>query len=220
MASIEEDLNQLDKDIRQLKIEYEAYFNGGRARPPVDTQWRAEQTIKRYGERGADMNFAQRFRLNNLTQTYMKYSEIWRKKLKQKEEGIVQRHYGAAAKAIEAQRAKEQPPELPVEQPASATAGAAAAAAARRAAAAGPPSLYETSCSDPERESEKVQKLYEKLVEAKRKAGEKTDQLTYENFTEFVRIKTQQIKKQKGVDAVDYTITVEEGQVRLKARTK
>lgn len=219
MASIEEDLNQLDKDIRQLKIEYEAYFNGGRARPPADTQWRAEQTIKRYSERGADMNFAQRFRLNNLTQTYMKYAEVWRKKLKQKEEGFVQRHYGAAAKAIEAQRAKEKPPEEEA-QPAAATPGAAAAVAARRAAAGGGSALYETSCSDPDRESDKVQELYEKLLEAKKKAGEKTDQLTYENFTEFVRIKTQQIKKQKGVDAVDYAITVEDGQVRLKARTK
>jgi len=32
MATIDEDLSQLEKDVRQLKIEYEQYFGGGRAR--------------------------------------------------------------------------------------------------------------------------------------------------------------------------------------------
>jgi len=31
----EEDMNQLEKDIRQLKIEYEPYFGGGKKRPPA-----------------------------------------------------------------------------------------------------------------------------------------------------------------------------------------
>jgi hypothetical protein len=52
------------------------------------------------------MKYGQRFRYNNLTQTYAKYKDIFRKRLKQKEEGSVQRHFGAAAKAIEAERAK------------------------------------------------------------------------------------------------------------------
>jgi hypothetical protein len=219
MPTIDEDLSQLEKDIRQLKIEYDMYFGGGRSRPPADTQWRAEQIVKRYSERGADMSNAQRFRFSNLSQTFMKYMEVWRKKLKQKEEGTVQRHYGAAARTIEAQRAKEVAEaeasgKMP---PAAAAAAAGFSAAARRTAG---PSEFETSCSDPDREPEKVQELYKKLVEAKRKAGENTDSLTYDNFQEFVRIKTQQLKKQKGVKEVQYAVTMEEGQVRLKARTK
>ncbi len=211
MATVDEDLNQLEKDIRQLKIEYDMYFGGGRKRPPQETQWRAEQTIKRYSERGADMNFSQRFRFNNLTQSFTKNMEVWRKKLKQKEEGFVQRHFGAAAKAIEAQREKEGPPEHAETAPA-------AAAASRRPA--GPPSLYEVSCSDPDHEPEKVQQLYKALVEAKKKAGEKTDALTLANFQDFVRLKTQQLKKQAGADQVEYSIAMEDGQVKLKARTK
>jgi len=209
MATIDEDLSQLERDIRQLRIEYEMYFSGGRPRPPSDTQWRAEQLIKRYSERGADMNYGQRFRFNNLTQTYAKYQEVWRKRLKQKEEGIVQRHYGAAAKAIEAQREKEQAanPASPPGRPESRRAGA-------------PPSVYQVACSDPDREPEKVQQLYQALVEAKKQAGEDTEALTLNNFQEFVRIKTQQLKKQQGVKQVEYAITVEDGQVKLKARTK
>ncbi len=208
MASVEEDLNQLEKDIRQLKIEYDMFFGGGRKRPPQETLWRAEQMIKRYSERSADMNYSQRFRFNNLAQNLAKNMEVWRKKVKQKEEGFVQRHFGSAAKAIEAQREKEQPP------------GAPASAAAGKRRPAGQPSLYEVACSDPDREPEKVQELYKALVEAKKKAGEKTDALTYDNFQDFVRQKTQQLKKQAGTAQVEYAITMEDGQVKLKARTK
>ena len=53
----EEDLVQLEKDIRALKIEYEQFFGGGRKRPPTDTQWRVESHIKRYSDRTAKMSY-------------------------------------------------------------------------------------------------------------------------------------------------------------------
>src|SRR5579863_2331731 len=104
--TIDEDLAQLDKDIRQLKIEYEQYFGGGKARPPADIEWRIDTLLKRYSDRGAAMNYSQRFRYGNLTQMYVKIRDIFRKRLKQREEGTVQRHFGAAAREIEAQRAR------------------------------------------------------------------------------------------------------------------
>ena len=33
MATVDEDLNQIERDIRTLKIEYEQFFGGGRKRP-------------------------------------------------------------------------------------------------------------------------------------------------------------------------------------------
>ena len=104
MATIDEELSQLERDIRQLKVEYDQFFGGGRKRPPSEIEWRIELTIKKYGERAGDMKYGQRFRYNNLTQTYAKYKDIFRKRMKRKEEATVQRHFGAAAKAIEAQR--------------------------------------------------------------------------------------------------------------------
>jgi hypothetical protein len=38
MANIDEDLSQIERDIRTLKIEYEQFFGGGRKRAPTDTQ--------------------------------------------------------------------------------------------------------------------------------------------------------------------------------------
>ena len=200
MTTIDEDLSQLEKDIRQLKIEYEQYFGGGRKRPPTDTEWRIEQLLKRYGDRGGEMSFAQRFRYNNLVQTYSKYREIFRKRLKQREEGTVQRHYGAAAKAIEAERARQR----------------SARGAARRESVV----LFAVKCSDPDRETEKVEKLYQEFLHAKQNAGEKTDRLPLEAFRDFLRRKTQQLKKDKDSRQVEYVVAVESGHVRLKARVK
>jgi hypothetical protein len=195
MATIEEDLTQMDKDVRQLKIEYEQYFGGGRTRPPTDIEWRIDQTVKRYGERNAQMNFAQRFRYNSLTQTYAKYRLIFRKRLKQKEEGFEVRHYGAAAKAIAAERAAQKH-----------------VVSREAAVAAFAPTL------DPVRERVKTKKLYEAFRDAKESAGESTRQLTAEAFQEFLRRKAHELRDKSGKGTVEFVVSIENGRTRLKAR--
>ena len=203
MAPIDEELGALERDIRQLKIEYDQFFGGGRKRPPNEIEWRIELVVKKYGERSGDMKYGQRFRYNNLTQTYAKYKDIFRKRLKQKEEGAVQRHFGAAAKAIEAERAQRL-----------------AEANARYATAVAEPSVFRISCSEPERETEKVEKLYQAFVEAKRNAGENIEKLTHAGFTEFVRKKTKDLQTQKGCHEVEYVVETVDHQVKLKALVK
>jgi hypothetical protein len=198
MATIDEELAQLEKDIRQLKIEYDQFFGGGRKRPPTEIEWRIELLVKRYGERAGDLKFGQRFRYNNLTQTYAKYKDIFRKRTQQKEEGKVQRHFGAAAKAIEAERAK-------------------AAAATRPAAAA--PSAFRMVCSEPERESDKVDQLYQAFQQAMEQTGGSVRQ-SRESFSEFVSKKTKELQQQKNCREVEYVVEVVNGEVKLKALVK
>jgi len=195
----DEDLAQLERDIRQLKIEYEQYFGGGKARPPTDIEWRIETTLKRYSDRGAEMNYAQRFRYGNLTQMYSKFRDMFRKRMKQKEEGTVQRHFGAAAREIEAERARKQ-------------------AAAEKSAAAHVP--FAVSWKDPDNEKKKVEQLFTAFRDAKARAGEDTESLTVEAFQKFVRQKTDELKKQKDAHEVEYVVTVEDNHARLKARVK
>src|ERR1700751_4068868 len=102
----DEDLSRLERDIRKLKIEFEKYFGGGKKRPPSDIEWRIEQVIKRYGDRAAEMNYGQRFRYGNLTQTYSKYREIFHKRMQKREQETVQRHFGAAVCASQADCAR------------------------------------------------------------------------------------------------------------------
>ncbi|PYT62912.1 MAG: hypothetical protein DMG35_06025 [Acidobacteria bacterium] len=202
MATIDEELATLEKDIRQLKVEYDQYFGGGRKRPPTEIEWRIDLLIRRYAERGGELKFAQRFRFNNLSQTYAKYKDIFRKKLKQKEEGTIQRHFGAAAKQIEAERAAEQAKEEAV------------------AAATGGAKAFRMTCSEPERETEKVEQLYEAFLQAKQQAGEHTGKLSRSSFNEFVRKKTKELQKQKNCKDVEYVVETVAGQVKLKALVK
>lgn len=84
--TVDEELSKLDESLRRLKIEYEVYFNGGSPRPPHDTLFRVETLIKKYSD-GSKMNFSQRFKYNQLVQKYAVNNDLWRKKLKDKEEG-------------------------------------------------------------------------------------------------------------------------------------
>ena len=210
MATIDEDLGQIERDIRQLKIEYDQFFGGGRKRPPTEIEWRIDQLMKKYAERGGDLKSAQRFRFTNLNQTYAKYKDIFRKKVKQKEEGTVQRHFGAAAKAIEAERAQRALEEEPVGQ------GTAARAQNQRAEGA----AFRMTCSEPEHESEKVNKLYQALITAKQRAGEEVGKLTPEGFAEFVRKKTKHLQQEKNCKEVEYIVEIVGGQAKLKALVK
>jgi hypothetical protein len=200
MATVDEEMGQLEKDIRQLKIEYDQYFGGGRKRPPTEIEWRIELVIKRYAERGGELKFAQRFRFNNLSQTYAKYKDIFRKKTAQKEEGKIQRHYGAAAREIEAARHAKQ--------------------SAEAAASAAESKTFRMVCSEPERETQKVDQLYEAFLQAKQQAGEETGKLSRSSFNDFVLKKTKELQKQKNCKDVEYVVEVVDGQVKLKALVK
>jgi hypothetical protein len=85
--TVDEELTKLDDSIRRLKIEYEIYFSGGSPRPPHDTVFRVESVIKKYSDGSSRLNFSQRFKLNQLVQKYAVNNDLWRRKLKDKEEG-------------------------------------------------------------------------------------------------------------------------------------
>jgi len=207
MATIDEELAQLERDIRQLKIEYDMFFGGGRKRPPTEVEWRIELIIKRYSERAGELKFGQRFRYNNLTQTYAKYKDMFRKRMAQREEGIIQRHFGAAAKAIEAERARAQAETGQKEG----TAVPVAASVQR---------TFRVAFSEPEKESQKVDQLYQAFVDAKKQAGEETEKLTRSGFNEFVRKKTKDLQSKKNCRDVEYVVETVDGQVKLKALVK
>jgi hypothetical protein len=206
MATIDEDLNQLERDVRQLKIEYEQFFGGGRARPPAEIEWRIELVIKRYGERGANMRFAQRYRYGNIAQTYARYREVFRKRLKKKEEGTVERHFGAAARKIQAERDANQ---------------AALNAATERSSSleAGATHRVSVSYSGADRDSAKTIRLYEAFREAKLNAGENVSKLTLEAFQNFLERKTDELRQKNAHANVEFIVSVEGGRVKLKART-
>jgi hypothetical protein len=81
-VTVEEELAKLEDNIRRLKIEYETYFSGGQPRPPHDTVFRVDTTIKKFSDNTGRLNFGQRFKFNQLVQKYAVYNDLWRRKMK------------------------------------------------------------------------------------------------------------------------------------------
>ncbi len=84
--TVDEHLTRLEEDIRRLKIEFDIYFNGAAKRPPYDTKSRVETLIKRLGD-DRSLTFAQRYRYNSLAARYNAFRELWRRTMKDREEG-------------------------------------------------------------------------------------------------------------------------------------
>ncbi len=196
-ATPDEELSQLEKDLRQLQIEYETFFAGGRKRPPKETEWRVQTAIKKWADAGGKLKYAQIFRYNSLASKYAKFSEVWRQRSKKVEEGRSAYGYSKVARELEQQRLAE------AERQHEARIHGATAA--------------RVAFSDPTKEGEKVQELYRTMLEAKKLAGESGD-VNFEQFHKFVRTKTEQLRQQMGCKEVEYSISVEGGQVKLKAK--
>src|SRR5207244_12596936 len=78
---------------------------------------------------------------------------------------------------------------------------------------------FKVQCSDVSAEHEQVLKLYRALMEAKKKAGESVSG-TLDSFTSFVQKKTAQIRKQYGCQAVEYSVEMHGGHVKVKGKGK
>jgi hypothetical protein len=204
-VTVDEELSQLEESIRRLKVEYDVYFGGGSKKPPVDTEWRVNNILKKYSD-GHRMNFAQRFRFNTLQQKYALYNGLWQQKLKIKEEGY--RRPQDAVLGITGMRVDEE------------QAAAAALAHSTKEGSPAGSSTFRTVCSDMNTDGEKVQHLFQAMMSAKSQAGEAGSNANFDSFKAFVQKKTEQIRKEYGCNSVEYSVETENGQVRLKARAK
>jgi hypothetical protein len=68
-------------------------------------------------------------------------------------------------------------------------------------------------------EREQVERLYNTLVAAKKKAGENVTG-NIDSFATFVQKKTDQIRKQYKCESVEYSVELTDGGVKLKAKAK
>jgi hypothetical protein len=213
-VTIDEELTLLESQLRRLKIEYEVFFSNPTKKAPIDVEWKVLGLLRKFSDGGGRMSFSQRYRYNAIAQRYAIYSDVWRKKARIREEGY--RRPQDALLSVQGVRPEQHEPEhkvYGVSQAALAVVAGTAVAPAKQDAP------FTVQCSDARAERDKVEKLYRALTEAKKKAGEEVSG-NMENFTSFVQKKTDQIRKQYGCHSVEYTVEVQDGQVRLKAKAK
>lgn len=202
----DEELNLLDQQLRRLKIEYEIFFNNPAKRPPTDVEWKVQTLIRKHSD-GSRMSFSQRFRYNEMAQRYAVQSDLWRKKMRIREEG-----YRRPQDAILSVQGVRPPEERETKH-------RPVYGVARNADGSASDQPFSVQCSDATSEREKVESLYNALSAAKQKSGEKVSG-TLDSFAAFVQKKTSQIRKEQGCNSVIYSVEMEGGQVKLKAKAK
>jgi hypothetical protein len=209
-VTTDEELTLLDSQLRRLKIEYEIFFSNPTKRPPTDIEWKVLSLLRKFSD-GGRMNFSQRYRYNEMAQRYAVYSDLWRKKSRIREEGY--RRPQDALLSVQGVRVAEDEHKA-AHHPVYGVSHAAAAAAGADSAAP-----HFTLHSVDQAEHEQVERLYNVLVAAKKKAGENVSG-NLDSFTTFVQKKTEQIKKQYHCQDVEYTVELADGHVKLKAKAK
>jgi hypothetical protein len=208
-VTIDEELNLLDQQLRRLKIEYEIFFNNPSKRPPTDIEWKVVTLIRKFSD-GARLKFAQRYRYNEMAQRYAIQSDLWRKKMRIREEGY--RRPQDALLSVQGVRIADE-----IEAKHHTAYGLSKKTEATDEASADKGFSVECSGAAPERD--KVESLYKALSAAKQKSGEKVSG-SLDSFAAFVQKKTAELRKQHNCDSVVYSVELQDGQAKLRAKAK
>ncbi|HEY1936743.1 MAG TPA: MXAN_5187 C-terminal domain-containing protein [Candidatus Angelobacter sp.] len=198
--AIDEELSVLEDQLRRLKVEYDMYFGGGSKKPPAELEWKVKNLLKKFSD-GHRMNYAQRFRYTTLQQRYALHNALWQQKLIIKEEGY--RRPQDAVLGIQGLRSDEEHE---------------AAKALKHHGAATADRPFTASLTDGT-EPTQVESLFQALTEARKKAGE-NNTANLDSFKKFVKQKTAQLQKEYGCKAVEYSVELQNGQAKLKAKPK
>jgi hypothetical protein len=227
-VTTDEELAFFEDSVRRLKVEYDIYFGGGSRRAPTELDWRVQGLIKKYSD-SQRLSSPQRFKYNTVVQRYAIYSDLWRQKLRIKEEGY--RRPQDALLGIQGLRTVEasQSPQGtglagdPDQSPQRAGLAGDPDQSPQRAGLAGDPD--QSAVAPPKQsavllfadsdELDGIRWLYETMQSS---GGEGKARGSLEAFAAFLRAKTKEIQNTYGCSGVKYTVEVKNGRAQIKAR--
>jgi hypothetical protein len=188
--TVEEELDLLTDDLRKLKVEYEIFFNGGSKKPPVDLRSRVEHLLRKHSDT-QKLNSHQRFRYNTLASRFSIFSDLWRVRMRAREEGTDRR-----IRHVESRGGPTPPPPKPLP---------------------GPEVLFKQIILKPEEEHNKILKLYENLRDCKEAYHDTSLLPPLGAFEQFVSRKTEQLKKTEHCNSVAFMIVLVDEHVKFQA---
>lgn len=209
--TLDEQLSDLEDDIRKLKIEFDIYFNGGKPRPPYDTKNRVETLIKRLYE-DRSMRFQTRFRYNQIVSRFTAFRQMWQRAIQDREEGRdLRAQYLANFRDAEEQRREEFSDAFDDFDMDAALDGMRNDPLPKR---------FEPTTvriSRPEDQEDCIRQLFDSVVAAKRTVGENAD-TTYEKFREIIIYNTRKLCAERQAEGVNFSVDIENGKVKFKAK--
>jgi hypothetical protein len=184
-SDLEQDLHKLEADLRKLEAEYNMFFAGQLPRPPWETRAHVESTVKRLERAGA------------ISGTYADRFRLQ----------TLQSRFATFVDLWDrGLRAREEGRPGPFTRK------------GRTEAPAQPHSdriVHVTVFSDPGKEMERLQDLYERVAEARRELGE--PQVPFHRFAGLIRDKVGAFRR-RGAPEVAFRVEVQDGKVTFTAR--
>jgi hypothetical protein len=89
-------LDQLNRDVQQLRVDFERFFNGALPFPPEELRGRVQTQIRTLRSLSPSATAVDTFRLGDLEARFNSYNELFNRRLRDTEEG---RHAGRQAAA-------------------------------------------------------------------------------------------------------------------------
>jgi len=190
---VDEDLDELDNNLKSLRVQYDQYFLGILKRPPEVLQGRVQKIIVKYANQNLRKTH-QKFRFNQLNSKFQIFRQQWGRTLRQIEMGTYKGHRFKAklheeerARTVAAARADETPTPVTI-------------APLTSAAKATP-----------------IDRLYDALVAARKRAGDSGPAPDRAKLAEAVKKQTQALKAKHPGAKVKFKVAVEGNKAKLVA---
>lgn len=231
------EIEELEKDLHELRATYELYYMGVEKLEPVAQRDLLKSRLRRWQER-KPRNTALKFKIQQLKARMVSQENYWERTNRQREAGTYRRDV-AKVKRREAemirqqiQREREKNPrqatvmgaEAPPVDGQRMTSGEMQGPHSRAETHGGPgaprPKMTRPSATSAEDLTEpKLRHLYKTYIHARRRCGEGAD-LRYEDMAAALRKQVPRLMNQTGAKSVEFKVVIRAGKAVLKAVPK
>jgi hypothetical protein len=184
-SDTDRDLTRLESELKRLEAEYNMFFAGRLPKPPWETRARVTAIVKHF-DRAYIQNTGDRFRFSTLQSRFQTFVDLWDRGMRAREEGR------AGPFPVKKSDPAPPAPKAPEDRV-----------------------LHVAAFRDPIREMDKLQTLYDSLVEARRDVGEEA--VPFQRFAELVKNQVAKLKA-SGNAEVAFRVAVKDGKVNFTAR--
>ncbi len=185
---IDEELDELDHNLKRLRVEYDQFFLGILKRPPEVLQGRVQKVIVKYANTKLKKTH-HKFRFNQLNSKFQIHRQQWGRTLRQIDQGTYKGHlFRARLHERERGVSDETPRPSSVQSPPAPTARPGA-----------------------------IDKLFDALVAARRKAGDSGPAPDRAKLSEIVKKQTAALKTKHPGAKVKFRVAIEGNKAKLVA---
>jgi hypothetical protein len=185
-----EELDEVEEDFKDLQVLYEKYFLGIDRKPPDDQRKSVGRRI-RLMRTTTVKNTALKFHINTMFAKLLSYERMWDRTLREMEEGTYRRDVFKAK--IRARKLAQHEDDVEIVEE-----------------AAPPQPTIELS-------DEKLRRIYDTFLLARRRTGEPTEGITFLSIAEKLRAQVPMLIEQYGAKSVEFKVVIKDGKAVLKA---